>query len=117
MSGRAPEAGTGWSILPGPADPDAQGLPAFLRGTVFTGSTAAWLLRNDGPEAARRVELLPEDPEQPLDGPLGWDAIAPGESVAFRAGRRLFGDNVLRVRWFQRREDSRYWRLVALPSR
>ncbi|GMA29700.1 hypothetical protein [Arenivirga flava] len=113
MSEQPAEEPTVWSVVADPDEERIAGMPAFLRGTMFggTGPTVGWLLRNEGPHAARRVELLPEDPEQPVDGPLRWESVPAGGSVPFRAGRRL-----LRLRWFQRREDSRYWRLVALPS-
>jgi hypothetical protein len=110
----SPEPATAWSIVPVEGGDDEVGLPGFLRGTVFDGGASGWALRNDGPHAARRVELLAEDPEQPLEGVLAWDRIEPGEQVPFRAGRRLMTDNELRVRWFQASEESRYWRKLRL---
>lgn len=116
MSEQPAQEATAWSVGADPAEPTAQGMPGFLRGTLFAGSSASWTLRNDGPHAARRVELLPEDPEQLVDGLLAWDLVEPGTTVTFRAGRRLFSDNAFRLRWFQQREDSRYWRLIELPG-
>lgn len=117
MNEQQTESPTAWSVVADPDEERVPGMPGFLRGTVLSGSsTTGWLLRNDGPHPARRVELLPEDPEQIVDGPLQWESVPAGGSVPFRAGRRLLTDNLFRVRWFQQREDARHWRLVGLPS-
>lgn len=108
------ESPTEWRILVDAGfrrDADAE---MALRLGVY-GDEMTFVLANHGPHPATGVALEFPDPKQVFSGPLEHPGLEPKHAFRFRATRRIFGDNALRVRWFQSDPALRYWTTLYLP--